>query len=114
MVHDELDIPSASVQLARGRWEGGQQRPADHHQVILHRGSPVSLAWFRRRQGGMVAANYVLNDFSIKEHKDLPLPFGSVPTLWTTSSCWRFTGLSCASTPAEPVHAVDEVGGHRR
>jgi PTH1 family peptidyl-tRNA hydrolase len=76
VVHDEIDIPFASVRLKRGGGEGGHNGlrsvskslgSKDYLRVRLGVGRPP---------GRMDAAAYVLKDFSGSERKELPFLIG--------------------------------------
>jgi PTH1 family peptidyl-tRNA hydrolase len=73
VVHDELDLPFASLRLKRGGGEGG------HNGLKSVSGSLSSKEYVRvrvgigRPPGRQDPADYVLRDFGASERKELPL-----------------------------------------
>jgi PTH1 family peptidyl-tRNA hydrolase len=73
VVHDELDLPFATLRLKRGGGEGGHNGV---RSVVASLGSPEFSrvrVGVGRPPGRQDAADYVLRDFSATERRELPL-----------------------------------------
>ncbi len=72
VVHDELDLPFGDVVLKRGGGEGGHNGLRSVSTSLGTRDYGRLRVGFGRPPGGMVAADFVLRDFSPVERKELP------------------------------------------
>lgn len=72
VVHDELDIPFASVRLKSGGGEGGHNGLRSISSAVGTRDYVRVRVGVGRPPGRMDAADYVLKDFSGAERKELP------------------------------------------
>ena len=72
VVHDELDIPFASVRLKAGGGEGGHNGLRSVSQALGSRDYLRVRVGVGRPPGRMDPADHVLRDFSAAERKDLP------------------------------------------
>jgi len=72
VIHDDIDLPFATVRLKRGGGEGGHNGLKDISKAL---GTPDYVrvrVGVGRPPGRMDAADYVLRPFSAAERKDLP------------------------------------------
>ena len=72
VVHDEIDIPFASIKLKRGGSEGGHNGLKSVSQVLGSRDYLRVRVGVGRPPGRMDTADWVLQNFSKTEVKDLP------------------------------------------
>jgi PTH1 family peptidyl-tRNA hydrolase len=71
VVHDELDLPFATVRLKRGGGEGGHNGLRSVSQSLATRDYGRLRVGIGRPPGRMDAADFVLRDFSAAERKEL-------------------------------------------
>jgi len=76
VVHDELDLPFATLKLKRGGGEGGHNGLRDITKALGTKDYVRVRAGIGRPPGRMDAADYVLRDFSPTERKELPFLLG--------------------------------------
>jgi peptidyl-tRNA hydrolase, PTH1 family len=72
VVHDELDIPFASLKLKRGGGEGGHNGLKDITKALGTKEYVRVRVGIGRPPGRMDPADFVLRDFSSTERKELP------------------------------------------
>jgi PTH1 family peptidyl-tRNA hydrolase len=72
VVHDELDLPFATVRLKAGGGEGGHNGLRSISSAIGTKDYLRVRVGIGRPPGRMDPADYVLSDFSAAERKDLP------------------------------------------
>ena len=76
VLHDELDIPFASVRLKRGGGEGGHNGLRDISKALGSKQYVRVRVGIGRPPGRMDPADFVLRDFSPTERKELPFLLG--------------------------------------
>lgn len=72
VVHDELDLPFATLRLKRGGGEGGHNGLRDITKALGTKDYVRARVGVGRPPGRMDPADFVLRDFSTTERKELP------------------------------------------
>lgn len=72
-VHDELDLPGATVRVKQGGGEGGHNGLRSISASLGTKDYLRVRVGIGRPPGRMDPADYVLRDFSATERKDLPI-----------------------------------------
>jgi PTH1 family peptidyl-tRNA hydrolase len=76
VVHDELDLPFATLRLKRGGGEGGHNGLRDISKALGTKDYVRARVGLGRPPGRMDPADFVLRDFSTTERKELPFLLG--------------------------------------